>query len=195
MKPHPLIFPALLASLIGVAEAHAEDAAIPQGYKVERYAALWERSPFTTASASDGPAEPAAAKLVLAGVAKIGNEDIVTLLNKDSQERTLVTQTPNAQGYKLVSVEQNSDPLKVVATLLKGTESLKVRFDPALLSAPSKSPQNPGQNPQQSGNLMPMPMPPQAMPATGQVIERQVRRPPIPLPVIPNRAPVTPPKP
>jgi hypothetical protein len=192
MKPHPLIFCTLLATLPGIAPLCAADAAIPHGYPVERYAALWERSPFTTASVSDAVQEEPAAKLALAGVAKIGDEDIVTLLNKDSQERTLVTQTPNAQGYKLVSVEQNSDPLKVVATLQKGTESLKVRFDPGLLTAQSGQPQPTGQNPPPNG--MPMPMPPQPIPRNVQIIERQIRRPPIPLPVIPNRAPIVPPK-
>jgi hypothetical protein len=193
MKPHPLIFCTLLATLPGVAPLCAEDA-IPRGYPAERYAVLWERSPFTTASAADAVQDEPAAKLALAGVAKIGDEDIVTILNKDSQERTLVTQTANAQGYKLVSIEQNSDPLKVVATLQKGTESLKVRFDPSLLTAQSAQPQPTGQNPLPNGRSMPMPMPPQPMPQNVQITERQVRRPPIPLPVIPNRAPIVPQK-
>lgn len=202
MKPLLLIFCALTASRLYIVSARAEEKAIPQGYTAERYSALWERSPFTIASAADAaPAEPVAAKLVLAGVVKIGSDDIVTLLNKDSQERILVTQTPNAQGYKLVSVEQNSDPLKVVATLQKGTESIKVRFDPSQFVVQSSSqPQPPGQNPLPNANLPGMPVPARSLPLGSQPVmpgspERVVRRPPIPLPVIPNRQSAVPPLP
>jgi hypothetical protein len=195
MKPHLLIFFTLLACRLCGAAARAEEKAVPQGYAVERYAALWERSPFTTASAVED-APPAAAKLALAGLARIGSEDTVTVLNKESQERIIVTQTPNAQGYKLVSVEPNADPLKVVVTLLKGDESIKVRFDPTLLAAQSKTAPPPGQNPLPNANPLGMPTAmPVARPLNPGSVERQVRRPPIPLPVIPNRAPITPPTP
>lgn len=192
MKPHLLIVCLLTAIRPGAGEARAEAKAIPDGYKVERYTTLWEHSPFTIASAVEDAPEPAA-KLVLAGLAKIGTEDMVTLLNKDSQERMIVTQMPNAQGYKLVSVESNEDPLKVVVTLIKGNESLKVRFDPALLTMQSKSPQAQGPNAQPNNLPQGMQMVPQAMPSARQftpgvpgTAERQIRRPPIPLPVIPN---------
>ncbi|MGB8354682.1 MAG: hypothetical protein WCD79_12385 [Chthoniobacteraceae bacterium] len=137
---------------------------IPDGYPVDRYKSLWEHSPFTIASVQQ-EVVPAgfASKMALVGIAKIGSEDLVILLNKDSQERLNVGPQANEQGIKLISVEPNSDPLKVCVTIQKGSEVAKVKFDPALLSASAAAPNNPGNiQPQQpvpanQGQIMPPP--------------------------------------
>jgi hypothetical protein len=103
---------------------------VPGGFPADRYASLWEHSPFTTASVQQEAAPPGFAdKLTLVGLAKVGDEDIVTLLNKESQERINLSTNKSPQGLKIVSVELNADPMKACVTIQKGNETAKVRFD------------------------------------------------------------------
>jgi len=111
---------------------------VPEGYPVDRYSTLWKRSPFTIASVQqDAVPDSFASKLALVGVARIGSEDFVILLNKDSQERINVSSITNGQGLKLIAVEANPDPLKASATIQKGTEIANVKYDQTLLAASS----------------------------------------------------------
>lgn len=158
----------------------AQEAVIPAGFGVDRYASLWEHSPFTIASVQQD-ATPAgfAEKLALVGVAKIGTENLATVINKDSQERISVSSKPNDQGWKLIAVDSDPDLLKVVATIQSGNETAKVRFDPALIAAsaqpqPQPPPPNVGHPPPSIGGVPP--------PAPSVVPVRRVRH----LPVIPQ---------
>lgn len=117
---------------------------VPDGYPVTRYSSLWERSPFTISSVhQDLVPAGFAAGLALVGVAKIGTEDFVILLNKDSQERINVGSKANELGFKLISVEPNADPLKVSVTIQKGSEVAQVKYDQTLLAAQAVPPGNP----------------------------------------------------
>src|SRR5271155_1613230 len=104
--------------------------ALPGGFAVDRYSSLWQHSPFTVSSIQQEAIQPGFAdKLALVGIAKIGSEDMVELLNKESLERINVSTTSSPQGLKIVSVELNSDPMKDCVTIQKGDEIAKVKFD------------------------------------------------------------------
>ncbi|MGB8352885.1 MAG: hypothetical protein WCD79_03275 [Chthoniobacteraceae bacterium] len=148
---------------------------IPQGYSVDRYTSLWKHSPFTIASVEQNTASVGfASKFALVGVGRIGSEDVVTLLNKESLERIVVSSKAGRQDLKLILVEQDADPLKTSVTLQKGDEVGKVKFDQALLAV-SNPPSSPG-NPQASA------VPPNGGSQTALALLRVRRSLPIPSP-------------
>lgn len=189
MKPYSHRFSLFVAgSVLSILSSFAKAGVVPEGYPIGRYSSLWEHSPFTIASVqTDTVQANFASKLALVGLAKIGSDNLVTLLNKDSQERISVSSEANEQGIKLVSVDADSDPLKTTVTIQQGNETAKVKFDPALLAAPSAPvPGSPGvthppnvPHPQTTGAPPPVPV--------------RVRRSlPIPSPYVPNRVPPVP---
>jgi hypothetical protein len=174
---------ALAACSCVCAASLARGGVIPDGLPVNRYAALWQHSPFTIASVEQVVVQAGfASKLALVGIARIGSEDIVTLLNKESQERFTVGAKPNDQDLKLVSVEPNADPLKAAATIQKGGEVAKVRFDQSLLAAqaPQNAAPNGGQQPGPGNGQPPGIQPPGINPGINTVRVRRTL--PIPQP-------------
>ena len=123
--------------------------AIPQGFGIKRYEALWKRSPFTLESVVPELQKGFAADLMLVGTFSIGPRNYVTVVNSKTAQRFLVSETLNSNGILLVSIEKNEDPTKVTATLKKGEETSIVKFDPAALKnlpstkSLSGSPRNP----------------------------------------------------
>ena len=181
------------------AASFANAGVIPDGFPVNRYVSLWEHSPFTIASVQQEVApEGFASRLALVGVAKIGSEDVVTLLNKESQERFSVGAKPDAQGLKIVTVEPNADPLKVSVTIQKGGETGRVKFDQTLLAAVQAAPGPPNNVAPQ--NVAPQQQPPNQGPIVSNlpmpplVPLRMRRSMPIPTPFStqPNNRPQTP---
>ena len=167
--------------------------AIPDGYPADRYAPLWTHSPFTLASVQQEAAPGFAQNLAVVGIVRIGSEDWVTLLNKQSQERFIVGAEPDEQGVKVVAVVTDADPLKTRVTIQKGGELATVGFDRTLL-ATTQTPPVPAISslqppvPPNMGNMMDMnsgsaPLLP--------VVLRQRRR-PSPIPGV-SPAPVPPP--
>lgn len=165
---------------------------IPKGYPMGRYAPLWEHSPFVLASVTEPPAPGFAVNLAVVALAKIGDEDVVTVVNKQSQERITLDARPNEQGIKVVSVVADPDPLKAKVTLQKGSETATVSFDRALMAVPQAPAApalttanlnftNPGANP---GAPAPGGQPP-------NVSRRVIHMPPIPVPAAAN-APANP---
>lgn len=112
---------------------------IPKPFPVERYEALWTRSPFALSSVSEQAAATGFGEhLALVGYARIGSTDLVTIVDKQSQKRLLVTMQPGPENIRLVSLETNQDRTRVTAVLQKGEEKAVVKFDLDLLkSAPS----------------------------------------------------------
>ena len=150
---------------------------IPEGYPVDRYQTLWEHSPFTIASVQPdaAPDTGLATKFSLVGFAKNGQETLVILLKKDSQERVFIGSEPNKENLKLVSVEGDAEPAKCVVTVQKGSEVAKLKFDTAFLAAQGSA--NPG-NPSPSGATVPPGNPGQ--PGSPLRVQRHL---PIPSPV------------
>ena len=107
----------------------------PQGYPPDRYESLWKHSPFTLSSVAMEASSLAMDKLALVGVGKVGTGEFVAVIDRQSQERFTITPKANQQGYRLVTLRLNEDPLKVIATVTRGSETFAVRFDPASVKA------------------------------------------------------------
>jgi hypothetical protein len=117
----------------------------PDGYNTDRYASLWQHSPFALATVEQQAPPGFAQNFAVVAVARVDDEDLVTILNRVSQERFTVSADPNADGIKLVSVDSDPDPLKTKVKLQKGTENATIGFDKALLAmnqAPAPPPPN-----------------------------------------------------
>ena len=79
-----------LAALLAAGSAFAvETADIPQSLPISRYAQMLEKSPFALATPLAPPeptTQPWAASLYVAGVAKIGDKDLVTIRSRNDQQ-------------------------------------------------------------------------------------------------------------
>lgn len=149
-----------LAALI-LPLAAMSGANIPQGYTAERYASMWQRSPFTLSSVVEAPQAGFAEQLTLASIMQIGDKPYVTILNKQTQKRFTVAPGSPADGIEVVSVTNPTSPKEAVVQLKKGAESGSVKFDLTLLRATAAVPQ-PGQpQPPQTPGQPAMPQPPQ----------------------------------
>ena len=137
--------------------ARAAEPALPSATTAERYRPIWTRSPFTLATA----AEPqASADWLLAGVAENGRDPLVFLVNRQSQERMVVTSHPNEKGFSVDSIDYQTDLLQSSVRVKTPDDTITVRFDPSMVAAqaqPAPAGQ-PGQPvPQPQGNPNPIP--------------------------------------
>ena len=91
------------------------------------FSELMGNSPFTRSlNLSDS--------LILTGVAKMEGKPVATLLNKESKETYVISEQPNAQGWKMVGISEGTDLVSVTAKIaLSGGEVVTVRFDEAQL--------------------------------------------------------------
>jgi hypothetical protein len=72
--------------------------------------------------------------LILTGVAKMGGKPVATLMNRKTKETYVISETPNAQGWKMVGISSGTDLEKVTAKIaLAGGEVVTVRFDESQL--------------------------------------------------------------
>ena len=138
MKPF-----SVLLFLLGILalSARAEEA-IPQATGADRYKAIWEHSPFTSAASDEGTR----GTWVLVGLTESTSNPILFLMNRDTQERMAVTRDPNAKGYAIDSVRYDANPLRSSARI-KGPgpgQILTVRFDPLLIVVNNPAPSAPG---------------------------------------------------
>lgn len=136
-----------LLLLAGMALAREE--AIPQAYPVERYAPLWNKSPFALSSAAVPEAPPAgfADNLALTGVLKIGDEVLVSVVDKITKERQMLSAKAESQGIWVEQLDlSTAEPDQLTVTLKKGAESAVLRYDMdylrqvAAVSAPAAAP-------------------------------------------------------
>lgn len=107
MIPRQAAFGSLL--LVSVTQVLAEDSVLPQPLAENQFEELLERSPFTRIL---DPSET----FQLTGVALIDGKQVATMLNRKTEKRFLLSETPNTDGWKMVEVNQNPDPAKVSAT-------------------------------------------------------------------------------
>lgn len=116
----PSIIVLILATNI-VAE-NADDSFLPRPIGATDFAALQEQSPFTrTLNLSDS--------LILTGVAMVDQEQVATLLNKETKETFVVSSSLNSQGWKMVELKSDNDLEKVAAKVsIDGGEVVTVRY-------------------------------------------------------------------
>ncbi|MEM9282244.1 MAG: hypothetical protein AAGA96_10480 [Verrucomicrobiota bacterium] len=84
--------------------------------------ALTDQSPFSRSlSLSDS--------LILTGLATVNQEQVATLLNKETNETYVVSSRSNAQGWKMVDLKVDPDLEKVAAKVsVEGGEVVTVRY-------------------------------------------------------------------
>jgi len=176
-------------------DAHA-GAEIPTGFKVERYARVWERNPFTLVT-PDAPKAKLSPfdKLFLTSWLKDGPRDVIFIQNLETNEVQKITAEANQDNLRLIALHLNPNPQFVEALISDGKEQgpVRFRFDVQSSVAQTASPPAqmankgaPGQalNPAQlSPGALPRPSsnPPitqtSALPATAPVDQPLARRP------------------
>lgn len=115
----------------------ADQFIVPEPLPPNRYAVIWEKSPFALKTAA--PALEAgrsfAAELNLAGLADVDGEVTVYLKNSKSGEYLTVTPTATPESdVVLVKINEHEDPQQVSVEVRKGTETATVKY-PAEISS------------------------------------------------------------
>jgi hypothetical protein len=145
----------LSLAVLGDAPLWAEST-MPKGYDVSRYEMLWKRSPFTLSSAGDETTFGFAQDMILGGIAKIGNTEMITIVDKKTQRRLLISPTAQPDGISLVSIQMDNDLKKTSATIRKGGETATIKYDMEYLAASAPAPvasaPAPGMQPGQGNN-------------------------------------------
>jgi len=98
------------------------DLFLPKPVGATDFEALQEQSPFTrTLNLSDS--------LILTGVARVDEEQVATLMNKETKETFVVSSSLNSQGWKMVELKTDGDLEKVAAKVaIDGGEVVTVRY-------------------------------------------------------------------
>jgi hypothetical protein len=110
---------------------------IYQDFPVDRYQPLWAKSPFTLESVEVAPQAGFADDLALIAVVTLADTPYATIMNKKTQQRSMVTSKENKDGISLVSLNR-SDKLEATSVVLKkGGETGTISYDPNLLRAPA----------------------------------------------------------
>ncbi len=105
----------------------ASDSFLPEPVAAAEFSALQQQSPFTrTLNLSDS--------LILTGVALVDEEQVATLMNKETKETFVVSSSLNSQGWKMVELKSDSDLEKVAAKVsVDGGEVVTIRYSDASL--------------------------------------------------------------
>ncbi len=120
MKRHLLL---LVLGMTALAPAQeTKDSVIPPGLAEADFSALKGQSPFLrSVNLSDS--------LILTGIAMVDNEQVATLLNKETKETYVVSSKLNSQGWKMVDLKADADLEKVAAKVaIEGGEVVTVRY-------------------------------------------------------------------
>ena len=137
MKPSPtavLVFSAVWAACVAVRGVE-----IPTAFPTSRYQAMIDKSPFSlgtpppAAVAPPPAAAPSFAQdLFVVGIAKLGNQDFVSIASRDQTQRfSLMVGEQNSDGVSVVSVQRVPELAKSKVTVKKGTEFGTIGFDEA----------------------------------------------------------------
>lgn len=109
-----------LPSLVAAEEAELSYA--PALVEPGDFSALQGQSPFLrSVNLSDS--------LILTGLAMVNDEQVATLLNKETKETYVVSSKLNSQGWKMVELKSDPDLEKVAAKVaIEGGEVVTVRY-------------------------------------------------------------------
>jgi hypothetical protein len=137
---------------------------IPAGFKIERYASVWERNPFTLVKPAGPKVRPSAfAKLNLTSWLIDGGKEVICVENSETKDVQTIGAEPNRNNLRLIELRRNVDPSVVEAMISDGKEMGTVKFryndQPPQVSmisssaqAPTGDPSVPAQNPAVAGS-------------------------------------------
>ncbi len=154
-----------------------------EAYPLSRYSALWTRSPFQLESiAPTVQSEGISKRFALTGIAQIDGEPIVFVMERATQERSMVKKDGGKTGLELVQIDVQQKYDDSTATVRLAGEVGILKFD-ATAIPPVPQMAVPGQNrPNQPGQNRPnQPGVPQAM-ISPQPIPGAVQPPGQPMP-------------
>jgi hypothetical protein len=132
--------PAILAMGFAVQVAWGGDGPIPRQAPADRYAGMIEHSPFALATAAPAaaPAGPSfAANWYIAGIARDGDVDFVTIKSRDATVQFSLRGKEDQQGVVLEQINWSDEPLKSTVSVRKGNELALLQFNEAVVHGPA----------------------------------------------------------
>ncbi len=116
--------PILSAPLLA---AEAESSYIPASHTLERYASLWEKSPFSPESVV--PAAANNTEWLLTGIMVIGDAPIVTLTNQTTTKTVSLSPGQTVEGLNLVHAEWSNNAQESFAVVSINGSQKRITFD------------------------------------------------------------------
>jgi hypothetical protein len=116
---------------------------IPTGFKIDRYAGLWQRNPFTLVAPSmPEPKRSVFDKLFLTSWLKDGRNDVVFIQDSETNEVQRITAEPNKDNLRLIGLRLSPSPQLVEALISDGKEvgAVKFRLEAQLSTAQNQTP-------------------------------------------------------
>jgi len=102
---------------------------IPIGFKLERYAGVWERNPFILVTVDAPKAQHSPfEKLFLTSWLKDGRSDVIFIQNLETNEVQKITAEPNQSNLRLIALHLDATPQLVEAVISDGKEQGSVKF-------------------------------------------------------------------
>jgi hypothetical protein len=131
MKSYPCLPAGLVLVLAAALSVHAgenvPDSDLPQPFDANVAQSLLESSPFTRSlNLSDS--------LSLTGIAYVEGKPVATLLNRSTKESFIVSEEPNAQGWKLATASPDAELRHTQVRIMVGPEIVTVRYGDEQLS-------------------------------------------------------------
>lgn len=143
--------------LVSTVVAHAQ-VALPEAREIERYAAIWQKSPFVAATEVSPAAESIAKQFALTGFANIGGNDVIFVFDRKGLGRFTVAKGTPINGVELISVSEGLEVKDLKAVVRAQGETAEIIYDPSL------SAEKGGQTTPQSPTAPPPSPPPPAPP-------------------------------
>jgi len=143
----------LLSAPVGLPAANVGDPAVAgvldhadlsPGFKIERYAHIWQRNPFTLVTpAAPREQESPFSKMFLTSWLKDGSQEVIFVQNSETNVVQRITEQPNQNDLRLLELRSNSDPKLVEAVVSDGKENgiVKFRFEAQAATAQTFSPE------------------------------------------------------
>lgn len=144
----------------------SEEPIVPASPPLERFKPLWQNSPFSRNILPENKAVAAPAEFTLLGIGGLGDKWCALVLDKKSQPQRRLLLFDNADGDRLVKVNESPTLEQVTAEILVGGAPYVVRYDIAALKSQVATP-GPGQAHVPAPAIRPVPgqvPPPQPQP-------------------------------
>lgn len=118
-----LAFTLAIMMLADLGQAEGMDSFLPEEVGDQHFQNLIENSPFTrTLNISDS--------LILTGVAHFEGKPVATVLDTATRQSFVISDTPNSDGWKMVSFTAGEDlDLMMAEIVIGGGEVVRVRYD------------------------------------------------------------------
>jgi hypothetical protein len=114
------------------AETKAPDPDLPQPLDLKATQSLLQSSPFTRAlNLSD--------QLALTGIAYVQGKPVATLVDKTTKKSYLVSETPNAEGWRLAEANASNEIKRSEIKIIIGTETVTIRYSDTQSASPKKT--------------------------------------------------------